>query len=425
MAARPRFGHSGRSLNSTTRLRDSKLRGALTTLLKVTLSRRGLVFVAPLGLGLGLGVSVARTAVAAQSDEAPATPKTDVPLFFHNDVDYGSDSEFNPVQATLHLSYDILRNASYQDNPFQLAYATGFENVAKNLAHPFDAIEKSGGTGEFIGREVLPIKGLNSAHGQWVPNYTLHALGEGTVYRKLWSWYASRGVPAPWLFGLLNTAAAQFINEAAENAGFRGPNTDPVADFWIFNPIGYLLFSIDPVARFFSTTVRIDFWPHQATFDLVHLKLLNAGGNYSFKFPLPRTDLKLFYYTGTDGLFGLTIPTRRGDSFSVAAGTHLYTIRPVYTEQGGRIILPDDLEFSVAAFWDRNESLMTSVQLIGPKHPTALANVYPGLLHVADFRFGLYGCAGYYDGVALGLSISWLPLGPGVAGWTRTNQELL
>ena len=365
----------------------------------------------------------ATTAVAAGSD-VPLS-KSGAPLFFLNDVDYGSDSEFNPVQATIHLSYDILRNASYQDNPFKMAYATGFENVAKNLVHPFDAIEKSGGTAEFIGREVFPIKGISSDYGQWVPNYTLHALGEGMVYRKLWSWYAARDVPVPWLFGLLNTAAAQFVNEVAENGNFRGPNTDPVADFWIYNPLGYALFSIDPVARFFSTTVRINYWPHQATFDLAHAKLLNAGGNYSFKFPLPRTNWKAFYYTGTDGLFGLSIPTKSGDSFSVAAGTHLYTIRPQYTTQGGRIILPDDLEFALGAFWDRNESLMTSFQLIGPKHPTAILNVYPGLMSVAGFRFGLYGCAGYYDGVALGLSASWLPLGPGVAGWARTSQEIL
>jgi len=370
-----------------------------------------------------LALAEASSARAADSGRPPV--KNGAPLYFLNDVDYGSDSEFNPAQATIHLSYDILRNASYQDSPFKMAYGAGFENVGKNLVHPFDAIQKSGGTAEFIGREVFPIKGISSDYGQWVPNYTLHALGEGMVYRKLWSWYAARDVPVPWLFGLLNTAAAQFINEVAENGDFRGPNTDPVADFWIYNPIGYVLFSIDPVARFFSTTVRLNYWPHQATFDVAQAKLLNTGGNYSFKFPLPRTDWKLFYYTGTDGLFGLSIPTKSGDSFSLAAGTHLYTIRPVYTAQGGRIILPDDLELSVGGFWDRNESLMTSFQLIGPKHPTALLNVYPGLMSVAGFRFGLYGAAGYYDGVALGLSVSWFPLGPGVAGWARTSQEIL
>jgi len=68
---------------------------------------------------------------------------------------------------------------------------------------------------------------------------------------------------------------------------------------------------------------------------------------------------------------------------------------------------------------------MTSLQLIGPKHPTLLANVYPGLLNAGPFRFGLFGCAGYYDGFAMGLSISWLPLGPGFAVGTRTSQELL
>lgn len=372
-------------------------------------------------LGTVLVESAEVRAAEANDDAATAT----TPRYFLNDVDYGSDSEFNPVQATIHLSYDILRNASYQDSPFKMAYATGFGNVGKSLIHPFDTIEKAGGAAEFIAHEVFPIKGLRSEYGQWVPNYTLHVLGEGMIYRKLWSWYASRDVPLPWLFGLLNTAAAQLINEAAENSTFRGPNTDPVADVWIFNPIGYTLFSIDPVARFFSTTVRINFWPGQATFDLVHLKLMNTGGNYSFKIPLPFTQLKLFYYTGTDGLGGISIPTKRGDSFSFAAGTHLYTMRAEYTSQGARLILPDDLEFAVAAFWDRNESLMGSFELIGPRHPTVLVNIYPGLLSVAGFRFGLYGAAGYYDGAAIGLSISWLPVGPGFAGWSRTSQEFL
>jgi len=371
---------------------------------------------------LALGLVRAANVLAADAGQANSEGAK---LYFHSDFDYGSDSEFNPVQATLHLSYDILRNASYQDSPFKMAYGTGFENVGKSLIHPFDTIEKAGGAAEFIAHEVFPIKGLRSEYGQWVPNYTLHVLGEGMVYRKLWSWYASKDVPVPWLFGLLNTAAAQFINEAAENSTFRGPNTDPVADFWIFNPIGYTLFSIDPVARFFSTTVRINFWPGQATFDVVHAKLLNTGGNYSFKIPLPYTKLKLFYYTGTDGLGGISIPTERGDSFSFAAGTHLYTMRAEYNANGARLILPDDLEFAVAAFWDRNESLMGSFELIGPKHPTALLNIYPGLLRVAGFRFGVYGSAGYYDGAALGLSMSWLPVGPGFAGWARNSQEFL
>ncbi|HEY6077804.1 MAG TPA: hypothetical protein VIW29_03330 [Polyangiaceae bacterium] len=372
---------------------------------------------------LSLLAAEASSAFAAEAAEAPAKPTA--PLYFHNDVDYGSDSEFNPLQATIHLSYDILRNASYQDSPFKLAYGAGFENVAKNLVSPFDAIAKSGGTAEFIGREVFPIKGINTAHGQWVPNYTLHVLGEGMVYRKLWSWYASRQVPVPWLFGLLNTAAAQFVNEVAENGDFHGANTDPVADFWIFNPIGYALFSIDPVARFFSTTVRLNFWPQQATLDVLHGKLLNTGGNYSFKFPLPKTEWKAFYYTGTNGLFGATIPLKHGNAVSVAFGTSLYAIRPIYTEQGGRIVVPDDLEYAIGAFWDRDESLMASFQLVGPQHITALANLYPGLLRVAGFSFGLYSSAGYYDGFGMGLSMSWLPLGPGFAVGTRTSQEWL
>src|SRR4051812_27984126 len=100
-------------------------------------ARRGLSLLAT----LSVLVAEPKAAVAAEAEEVQ---NNGTPLYFLNDVDYGSDSEFNPVQTSIHLSYDILRNASYQDNPFKMAYGAGFENVAKNLIHPFDAIEKSG-----------------------------------------------------------------------------------------------------------------------------------------------------------------------------------------------------------------------------------------------------------------------------------------
>jgi len=119
----------------------------------------------------------------------------------------------------------------------------------------------------------------------------------------------------------------------------------------------------------------------------------------------------------------LTIPTRRGDSISLSGGTLLYSFRAEYTDQGGRIVLPGELAPSVGAFWDRNESLMGSLQLVGIRHPAAIANIYPGLLSAGDFHFGLYACVGYYDGFATGLSISWLPLGPGFSAGAQTSQE--
>jgi len=66
---------------------------------------------------------------------------------------------------------------------------------------------------------------------------------------------------------------------------------------------------------------------------------------------------------------------------------------------------------------------MGSLQLVGIRHPAAIANIYPGLLSAGDFHFGLYACVGYYDGFATGLSISWLPLGPGFSAGAQTSQE--
>jgi len=62
---------------------------------------------------------------------------------------------------------------------------------------------------------------------------------------------------------------------------------------------GYMLFSLDPVARFFSNTVRLNYWPGQAMFDMSHQRLLNVGANYSFKVPLPLTALKFFSIRAT------------------------------------------------------------------------------------------------------------------------------
>ncbi len=136
----------------------------------------------------------------------------------------------------------------------RLPTGAALSNVANNLLHPFEAIEKNGGTEEFIAHEVFPIKGLHAEYGQWIPNYTLHALGEGMMYRKLSSWYEAHGVPAPQLFGLLNMAAAQFINEAVENGDFTGANTDPRCGFPTFStPSGT---SCSPSMRWPSSSRR-------------------------------------------------------------------------------------------------------------------------------------------------------------------------
>ncbi len=53
---------------------------------------------------------------------------------------------------------------------------------------------------------------------------------------------------------------------------------------------------------------------------------MNAGSNYSFKVALPLTDWRFFFYTGADGLFGLSIPTSAAESLSFGAGTRMFTI---------------------------------------------------------------------------------------------------
>lgn len=373
---------------------------------------------------------VSALASPAPADPAPASAPSKEPppkkkLYFHSELDYGSDSQFHPIQASIHVSFDILRSASYQSNPFEIDYETAFSNVAHNIAHPFDAIDGTGGADEFIAHEVFPYKGLSGEYGQWIPNYSLHMIGEGMLYRKLSSWYEAHNVPAPRLVGLLNLAAAQFMNEVSENGSFTGPNSDPVADFFIFNPLGYILFSFDPVAEFFSTTVKTSYWPDQAAIDITSGRLLNVGSNYSFKIQLPLTDWRLFYYTGSSGLLGLSVPISRTENISLGGGTRMFTMNPRYTDAGGRTMIPDDLQPELGVFWDRNDSLLASVILSGPEHPRIAVNVYPGLLQFQGFTAGFFAAAGHYDGLSAGVTFSWTPLGLGFGMNERTSQQWL
>ena len=59
--------------------------------------------------------------------------------------------------------------------------------------------------------------------------------------------------------------------------------TDPVADLVFFNPSGWLLFSFDGVARFFSEDIKIGFWPGQPSLDFSTFSLYNAGESYFFR----------------------------------------------------------------------------------------------------------------------------------------------
>lgn len=236
---------------------------------------------------LALVLAQARPALAeGQLYAAPDEEIEERPTgFFYKGQDYGSESQFNPLTVLLNGGFDILRNLSYQDDLRNVPYKTGLRNVGRNLANPLDAI-RDGGIGRTVAHEVIPFRGLDTKYGQFVPNWTLHTLGEGMLARKVEEWYRYHNVPGARALGILTVTTMQLMNEVAENSNYVGTNSDPVMDMYFFNLLGHVLFSSDAVMAFFSGPVQLNFWAGQAVLDMRTFELYNHGENMAFKVTL-------------------------------------------------------------------------------------------------------------------------------------------
>lgn len=336
----------------------------------------------------------------------------DDPLFWRQ-VDYGSDAQFSPLTAYVNGSFDILRNLSYQHDLRRIDYVAGAQNVWFNSAHPIDALGKIG-IGNFTAHEVIPFRGLETQYGQFVPNWFMHALGEGMLYRKLEDWYAFQGVPHARVAALATTVAMQWTNEIVENGSYRGTGADSIADILLFNVAGYLLFSVDDVARVFRHRARLLYWPGQAVIAAPGLRLVNQGENFAFQVDVGLKDLRLFGYFGVQGLFGATLPvSRSGDHVSVGVGYRLLELR-AHDVEGVRTMLPGERGgWEGGLFWDRDGSLLLSAIAGAPPVPSLHVNVYPGVLSVGGATFGMFAKASQLEGISGGLLVGRVPVGLG------------
>ena len=183
---------------------------------------------------------------SARADE-PTPPKH----YFYKGYDYGSQALYNPLYVFLNRGFDIFQlrpNNSLFDQNWRLNSG----NVADNMAHPFSAIG-SEGWGKWLKEEIFPLTyGLHGA--RWAPNYGLHLVGGRQTFAMLSEWYDAHGVPLPALFSIATLFTAAFVNESLENKDVKGVNTDCLADLYVFDVLGVLLFSSDTVRGFSAST---------------------------------------------------------------------------------------------------------------------------------------------------------------------------
>ncbi len=337
------------------------------------------------------------------------TLRSQDPYYFYHGKEYGSEALVNPGTLIINSGLDILQSATHSRQLSKINFNTGARNLWDNLKDPFTQINKFG-WGKFIGQEVFPTS-LSLDKAQWFPNYTLHLIGGGVDYRMMTEWYAYYDVPYPALLAGLTAATYHFINEAVETDAFIGPNVDPIADVYLFDIGGVILFSSDAVAEFFSTTLHTTTWPGQPAWNPEFHTLENHGQYYVMKYRLPfAPKTSLFYHFGDNGLFGLSFLMKNNESISFAAGTTQMQLRTVNVTNGARTVSVT-LGWMAGIYYDRDNSLLFSVMASNRINEKLRLNLYPGVIDLWGISPGLFTSLGNRNQFIAGLTIRYSPIG--------------
>ncbi len=341
--------------------------------------------------------------------------------FYHPETEHGSAALLTPLVTFLNGSYDVLRNGSHENDGetidvFRLDYKQGFATVFENVTSPGKHIGRYGWK-RFLSNEVFPTS-LDPDHAQWVPNYGHHIIGSGMLWVRMAEWYDYHGYHHPFLWSFATTTAYQIMNEVLENNHFKGSNVDPIADLLIFNPLGFLLFSFDPIRAFFSQTVHMYDWSLQPVFNPKNRYIENAGLQFTFKYQLSE-HVDAFFYYGIYGIGGFSYHLGKGYHLSLGGGTVVNRLK-YHDEQSTRVTTPST-EPAAGLFLDQDHSLLASVILTAPKLWNLRLNLYPGWLDVAGFSPGFYLGAGKWDGLVAGITFRPFPIGL-LTEW-RTNWK--
>jgi hypothetical protein len=333
------------------------------------------------------------------------------PYYFYHGSDQGSESLINPIFMVLSGGYDIIQAENRPNNPFEIDYKTGFRNVMSNLGSPFDNIRRYGWS-DFFFTEVVP-RSFQTTQAQYWPNYTAHLIGNGMSYRMMSEWYRFHRYPYPGLLSGLTMAAMHILNEVVENGDFAGSNVDPIADLYIFDPLGMVLFSFDPVCRFFSRTMSMNDWSSPFSFDPWNRTIENNGQNFIMKCRLPKTrSWSVFYYYGNHGQAGLSVRRQNGESFSLGGGmvsTKLVNAAGKDTSQVRYLTVK--LAYTIGLFYDRDNSLLASLIYSDRKDNMVQLNIYPGLIRIASLSPGLFVLVNRDRHIITGVHLGKFPIG--------------
>jgi len=335
----------------------------------------------------------------------PITTRVASDSYFFKDLP-GSDQYVGPIDVLLNKGFNLSQAENRDRFIFSADY--GISHVRNSVLHPLESIQNTGGWGNFIEDQILPIQAVTwirsgfdwgaADNMTWYPNYFGHFVEGGITSRRLAEKLRAQGVPYASAIAGSTTMAAAFVNEAYTHPELVEGTGGTVADLFFFDLGGVLVFSIDPVARFFAQTLHASVWPSQASIAFPGGELTNNANNLVFKIPLPFIDAaSLFVRTAVGSHVGPTLHLRDGYDLSIGLGadTSRQNIDPVTGEESV------DIRMSTSVYLDRGGSVLASLywNQVGPRLLTL--NVYPG---VVDPGFGGWLIVRPDGGLQFGLS---------------------
>lgn len=326
--------------------------------------------------------------------------------YYYQGLPYGSQSLYNPAYVIWTGGYGMIQFDAKRDI-INFPYNIAIKNVWRNLKDPFTPI-RNYGWGNFIQDQVFPLS-LNKKNGQFWPNYSLHLIGGGMAYAKTREWFKYHNYPYPSLLSAFTTMTYHFINEVVENGWRVGDDVDPIADFYLFDIGGIVLFSSESVKRFFAEELNLSDWSQQPSLSLRNGEIHNNDQFFSVKWKFPFSDSwHAFYYFGTNGVGGLSYKFNNGTAISVGAGLAASDLI-VLDEKTNKKTL--GLVGNFAAFYDKNNSLLASLAVTIKTDYMVNVNIYPGLVKIGGFSPGLWGAYSQNGNYIFGITATWLPIG--------------
>lgn len=333
-------------------------------------------------------------------------------FFYKPHIDRGSDAIFSPLTLLLNGSLDALRLSPDRGRDVTaMRRGTDAQNVWENLTRQAGRIREYGW--DVFRRQELFNFSLDVDDLQFIPNVADHVIGYGMQYAKITEWYDAHGFKTPVIWGVGTSLIYQYVNEMVQNGGQKYTNVDCIADVYIFNSLGFALFSFDGVKAFFSETLELNEWSLQPLYVVRNNHVENAGEEFVLRYTLPFAERYApFVCWGVNTVAGLTYRLDERNNISLGIGKAITGMKQ--KERGEFLSATPVFEPAVGAFWDTEGSLLTGLIVSGRGPFNVQLNVYPGLIDLFGVQPGCYLGAGPREGLVFGVTFVNLPISLGM-----------